>query len=332
MNYDQLSLTVRVSFVALGLGFALGCAGTDGPATDGVAAAGNVDGTLEGTGGNGSSSVDPTAPDEVLFQEALALYNAGDAAGAEPKFLELVSTYPDSLRQDNSRYLAARSQYQLLRFQDCVETLDALRVAHPTTVFLAASYYFSGRAEFRLLNYAAAQPSFALVISTDPANIYADNAAYYVGRCDFELGNLVEAETTLAGFEQSYSDSSYLDNALFYLGRTRFAAKAYADAAIPLGRVIALVDSNFVDNALYFRGRSYEAEGQSALAQADYERIVTDFAAGVYADNSLYHLVRLAVGAADCATAAARRADLVASFPLSAYLTPADDAIAAGGC
>lgn len=75
--------------------------------------------------------IDPNAPDELPFQQALAAYNgaqaarlAGDVAGAQAGFTQaralfdqLLATYPSSPRRDNSAYLGGRCSTQTLDAQ-----------------------------------------------------------------------------------------------------------------------------------------------------------------------------------------------------------------------
>ena len=52
--------------------------------------------------------IDPNAPDEMLFQQALAAYDAQNYTEAQGLFDQLLVDYPDSPRHDNAGYLSGR--------------------------------------------------------------------------------------------------------------------------------------------------------------------------------------------------------------------------------
>jgi TolA-binding protein len=205
-----------------------------------AASATDTAGETEGTSGGGmepttGTGIDPTAEDELLFQKALALYNAADYTGADPLFTQLWDTYPDSPRRDNAGYLHGRCLYAAAR----------LRRRGPGDA--AVDHRLSGvdlrRRIAVLLGPRAVPPgTFARAPSThfdasvkaDAAGTYVDNAYYYGGRTKFEQGDYAAAEAVLASFEAKYPASTYADNAAYYLGRARFSAGDQAGAKLAL--------------------------------------------------------------------------------------------------
>lgn len=232
-------------------------------------ACGGKSGTTEPRG----IPIDPSRPDDALFAEALALYDAANAAAAEGRALAatdpaasaakqalarqdyaaaqakldaLPVQFPTSIRLDNAAYLAGRCSYELgtidgipAEFQDAAGRLDAMQGAFPTSPFVDNAAYFDGRARFQLAEYPGARLQFQRSLAAAPTGIYADNAQYYLGRCDFELGLAVVA----AG------DGT--------------AARATLDLAEAELSAVPATSTSY-DNAQYFLGRSHLEEPVNA--------------------------------------------------------------------
>jgi len=114
----------------------------------------NSGGTGGATGGGssggstttgGAANIDPNAPDELLFQQGVALFQAADYAGAKAKFDQLLSMYPSSVRHDNAGYLAGRCRYELGDYQGAITTLTAMRAQHPASPYVGSAAYWSGQ-------------------------------------------------------------------------------------------------------------------------------------------------------------------------------------------
>jgi TolA-binding protein len=284
----------------------------------------------EGAPTDGNEAIDPNAPDEQLFQQALAQYDAGDYAGAQPLFDELLATYPDSPRHDNAGYLAGRCRYEQTAYADAIVVFEQTRAEHPDSLLADSVAYFIGRSHYELGDFAGARIAFADSIAVDPAGTYADNAQYYLGRSDYELGDLTTARDELSVLEQNYPDSTYIDNARYYVGRCDFDAGEFQTAISDFARVLEVAASTYADDARYYTGRAQYSLGELDTALASFTGLRTDLPDSQYVDNALYYEVRIHVDAADCA-AASQTLDNLAMIG-GTYATRAADYMTANGC
>jgi TolA-binding protein len=236
----------------------------------------------------------PLTADERLFQDALALYDAGRYSEAQAKFDELVRMYPDSRRHDNA---------ELASYADAIVTLNGMISAHASSPYVHSAEYFVGRSEFQLTQYQEAVANFSAALGTDPAGLYADNAQYYLGRSYYEIGEYGLAEPELARLESSYPGSSYIDNARYYYGRCAYDQSSYAAAVPRFTNVLSIMGSSYADDALYYRGRSEYALDDDAAALATFQRLVSEQPGSQYADNAQYYELRIYVDRGDCASA-----------------------------
>ncbi|ABS27661.1 tol-pal system YbgF family protein [Anaeromyxobacter sp. Fw109-5] len=285
--------------------------------------------------------IDLSRPDDALFAEGLALYDAANASASEArrlgatdlaasaakeaqalqgyaearaKFDALPVRFPTSIRLDNAAYLAGRCSYERgtiggdpLEFQDGALRLDAMQVAFPTSPFIDNAAYFAGRARFQLGDYEAARLQFQRSLAAAPTGPYADNAQYFLGRSDFELG------LALAGAGDGLGAHAKLD---------------LAEAELPA----VPTTSAFYDNAQYYLGRSYFEEpvnatatftllspAESAARKANLEAAISAFGrtlavpAATHADSARFWLGRARYAHAFYATAGLDPADLAAA-------------------
>jgi len=294
-----------------------------------------------GACGHSSSpvAIDPNAADEVLFQEGLAAYNAVDYPTALSKFGELLTTFPDSPRHDNSGYLIGRSHYAQNSFPESLTAMTDMLALHADSKFAGSALYFRGRDRFKLAglpipedDYPVAVADFENAISTDPTGTYADNATYYVGRTQFQQGNFAQAITALADVEGAYPDSSYVDNALYYTGRSQFELGQFTDAIASFDLVLQDTASTLGDNARYRRGRANYAIPDFAAALSDFKDIETTYSGSIFEDNALYYEIRVNVDQASCAAASTVLSTLQSRFPASSYIGRAQNYMTGNGC
>ncbi len=287
------------------------------------------------------ASIDPDAPDEILFQEGLAAYDAQDFATAIAKFDELLATYPDSPRHDNAGYLVGRSEYETNAFDAAIADFTSMLDLHPASTFAGNALYFRGRSNYRLGNadpnggatqYATAISDFQESIATDDQGTYADNAAYYIGRTDFNLGAFGDAITALDSMQSAYPDSSYVDNAQYYTGRSYFEQGQFADAIAAFDLVLGDSTSSLGDNARYRRGRANYEIPNYTEALSDFEDVSNSYAGSIFEDNAMYYRVRVYVDQADCTNANTVLGTLQSSYPASSYVGRSTSYVTNGGC
>ncbi len=288
-----------------------------------------------------SLPIDSGSPDELLFQQALAQYEALNYLEAEQLFTRLVASYPASPRSDNAEYLAGRSAYALGIAQlGAVDqgALDRAAIAFqavftrfPDSPFAHAAHYYLGRADFSSGAFESALVEFQESAS-DPSATFADNAQYYVGRTYFELDQLDLAEPALLTLLRQYPNTTYADNGTYYLGRAQFGLQRYLDALGTFGAVSAFSGSIFLDNALYYHGRANYELAELTPALNDFGALLVDHPASGYRDNALYYRARIQADQGACAAAASTLQELSAAFPASSYVARTRDYLTQGGC
>jgi len=240
---------------------------------------------------SGSRGGDPATPDEALFLDGLARYDAANAlaadartladpagraareaeavaayASAGARFARLRAEHPTSIRVDNAAYLEGRCAYEIgtitgerARFEEAYQFLVDAAAAHPASPLLDAIEYFCGRALFRLAEVDAAAPGAATA---------AVRATYALALERFDRS----LEAAAAG--------TWADNAAYYGGRCEFergvlllnplepgalppapGTSAWSEATAQLDAAEARlgavpVSSSYRDNARYYLGRS----------------------------------------------------------------------------
>jgi len=287
----------------------------------------------------GDPNIDPNAPDELLFQEGLAAYNAVDYDVAIAKFDELLATYPDSPRHDNSGYLVGRSYYSQRLYPDSLNAMSEMLAVHANSTFSGSALYFRGRSRFKLAGlatpedtYPAALTDFEESVTVDAIGTYADNATYYIGRTHYQDGNFTQALASLAEVEAMYPDSSYIDNARYYVGRTHFELGQFSEAVTAYDLVLEDTASSLRDNARYRRGRANYAIPDYAEALLDLEDVESSFAGSIFEDNALYYRVRVHVDQAACAEASTVLSNLQSNFAGSSYIGFSQNYMSGNGC
>lgn len=282
-----------------------------------------------------------TAPDEVLYQEALARYTATQYNEAQQLFDQLWSTYPSSSRHAHAGYYRARTRFLLMDYPGTTAAAAALAQAHPTSSLLDQAAFWSGRAQYELRAFRVAIAEFQASLTYDPMGLYADNAAYYVARCHYELGAptadplaLGDAIRTFELFlaEPRYLMSTYRFAASYFLGRSHFLLGDFT-RALPAFQPPSAAANQYQDNAQYYIGRCHYELGSSLRAPAELRLAVAafdaflatpTFSASSYADAVQYYLGKSHFELADHAQALAAFDAVARQVPVSPY---ADNAL-----
>jgi TolA-binding protein len=258
--------------------------------TGGSGAPGGAGGDIGAGGAGGSAMPDPTAPDEVAFQAALALYDAQQYPEAQAALEGFLAEYPNSVRADNATYLVARCQ-------------------------------------FELADFAGAKAGFTAFLAGFPDSSLVDDAQYYLPRCDYELGDFQAAVQGFTRFVAAYPDSTLVDNARYYLARSFFSLDDFAGTLSACAPVLDLADSGQRDACLYWSGRAADALGELegptsarfAEAEGYFDRLFADYPEGAYEDNGRYYHGMVAYHREDYFVAQMRLDVMRAQFPMSLY-------------
>ncbi len=292
------------------------------------------------------TATDPCLPaDEVLFNKAMAAFQAKDWAGARELFDLLWAAFPSSSYRAQAGTLRGRCRFELGDYQGALEALGQMRALYPFSPYLDAAIYYSGRCQFRLLDYPAAMAEFKAAAALSPTGPYADKSLYYLGVSQFELKQYGDSLATLTKLLADFPASTLRDDALYYRGRGHFElaladrlAGKPADAKLELTPALADFDqvladpvSTFQPNAGYYQARVHFEQGEIAQAAGDAATAKTEltaahagfakFLAGYpthkLADNAAYYLALCDFRLADYAAAVTDFTSFLNGFPTS---------------
>ena len=251
----------------------------------------------------GGSSAPPPAPDEALFREAVALWNAANAAAAtqrallappapdpaaaqvqfdlalglyaqaQARFDELGVRYPSSPRADNAAYLGGRCSYE----SGALFPAPLTPPAGPTE----AAFF-----EDAVVRLDAMRARF-------PGSVLVDQACYFDGRAHFRLapGSATpeaEYDAARADFAASLAADAagtFADNAQYYVGRTGYELARLASAAWKA------LDPAATPPADLAAARQLAVD-RFASARIELSKVPTQYPLSSYVDNARYYLGR----------------------------------------
>lgn len=245
--------------------------------------------------------IDPTAADELAFQAALALYNAGDFAGSLAAFDAFAAAYPTSARLDNAVFLAARSSFELFDYANALARFQAFSAAFPGSSFVDDAAYYVGRTEYELADYASAAASFHNFDLLYPTSPLIDNADYYLGRSLFELADYAAAVSAFQAV-LAVTGSTYADAALLWMGRSELElgrvdaspnSPHFQAAGTAFTSLIATYPTSpYLDNAWFYAGITAYEQRDFALAETRFQTLLSLFPASTYRSGAHYYLGR----------------------------------------
>jgi len=230
--------------------------------------------------GDGSGSNNQNQ-DAMLYQQALANYQAGDYSQASTEFQHLVEQYPNSIYVDNSQYYQARCRHELGDFaaartlyDNFVDNYSGSNYVDNAVFYFGKSYFdeaelqTTAQAEFALLQNAVSKlDEYILVYSTDSL---LNGAQYYTARSFHDLAKLEQIDAELS-----------VDTAAYFFGK----AREFYDS------VMTNPASIYADNAQYFKAQAFHDEGDFDNARTEYSLLIN---AGVstWADDAKYQYAK----------------------------------------
>jgi len=230
-------------------------------------------------GGGDNAPANNGGQDAVLYQHALATYQAGSYPEALNEFQSLFSQYPNSIYADNAQYYSARCHHEMRQFTTARSEYNTFIVNYPSSNYVDNAVFYNGKSYYD-----------EAAIQTDP---------------QLEYALLATAVSSLADFITRFSGSTVLDGAQYYLGRSyhRQAGLLQRDPTLSVDTanllfvnartyydVIATV-SVYKDNAQYYKAQTYHDQADFVSARIEYQ-ILIDWVGSSWADDAKYQYAK----------------------------------------
>ncbi|MDH5327606.1 MAG: outer membrane protein assembly factor BamD [Gammaproteobacteria bacterium] len=260
-----------------------------------------------------------TESDSLLYQQALANYQADNYEPAKTQFLALIDQYPQSIYIDNANYYIARCYHELQDFATARNLYTAYPGLFPASVYVdnavfyhAKSFYDEAKlqiqpqAEFDLLQNAA--NGFLDYITTFSLESLLDDAQYYLGRSLHTQAEMLQTNPSLSitlasdlfinarhYYDTLIADplSVYNDNAQYFKGQSFHEEGLYADARLEYIKLVTTGTSNWSDDAQYQIGKTFYDEASSTAdantATSLYDSAIVEFTALITSINPIFN-------------------------------------------
>ncbi len=262
---------------------------------------------------------------EVSFQDAFALYTAGDFDRATPALEAVARQDPDGSRAGEALFWAGESAYQAGRFAQAEGLLaDFLRL-HPDHRQAVSGRYVLAWTYFARRDYAASARAFAAFLAAYEGQAetvpYTADALLRLGDSYYALGRFDDARAAYARVPAATPDARGADYALYQTAQTFEGQGRTADAAEAYARLAATYPaSDLLDEALVARG--------TLLVQSDPEAAVADFQRVLAERGTTPTAAQAAVGVGDARFNQERYADAEAAYRLALDRYPASPSVA----
>jgi TolA-binding protein len=224
-----------------------------------------------------AQSQENPARDRALYKAGFARLKAGDAAGAEASFADVVAHFPQSEVYPESLFLLGESQYRQKKYDEACANLERVRKETPDGPLTPKILFRLGLARCEKEDWPGAIEALTKLARTKPDFENLAEAELARGRALAHLNRSREAqsafERTLALDQGVLAARAHLE-----LGRMHLAAKAYDPALSEFLKVAVLFDlPEETPQALLGAGQALEAQGDSARAIQQYKEVVEKY-------------------------------------------------------
>ena len=192
---------------------------------------------------------------------------------AEPKFMQLIENFPNSLSVENAWYAIGQLNYKLQDYEDSRQAFKAVLDGFPNSDFKDDAQYFIAQSFLNELNYEQAYQEFDKIATEEYKN-YPELQAEAMYKAAFSLNQLGrddEAIGRYTNFITQFPESQFVTAAYFDQGAIYARQKDYDNARVNY----ELALQNTADRGL-------QAEIQSAIGltyfdQGDYENAIVSY-------------------------------------------------------
>ena len=201
------------------------------------------------------------------------LYRTEQFELAEPKFMQLIENFPNSLSVENAWYAIGQLNYKLQNYEDSRQAFKSVLDGFPNSEFKDDAQYFIAQSFLNESNYEQAYQEFDKIATEEYKN-YPELQAEAMYKAAFSLNQLGrddEAIGRYTNFITQFPESQYVTAAYFDQGAIYARQKDYDNARVNY----ELALQNTAD-------RDLQAEIQSAIGrtysdQGDYENAIVAY-------------------------------------------------------
>ena len=227
------------------------------------------------------SYIEKVAPTATIpkHQEGLTylwghiLYRTEQFELAEPKFMQLIENFPNSLSVENAWYAIGQLNYKLQNYEDSRQAFKSVLDGFPNSDFKDDAQYFIAQSFLNESNYEQSYQEFDKIATEEYKN-YPELQAEAMYKAAFSLNQLGrddEAIGRYTNFITQFPESQYVTAAYFDQGAIYARQKDYDNARVNY----ELALQNTADRGL-------QAEIQSAIGltyydQGDYENAIVAY-------------------------------------------------------
>lgn len=201
------------------------------------------------------------------------LYRTEQFELAEPKFMQLIENFPNSLFVENAWYAIGQLNYKLQNYEDSRNAFKSVLDGFPNSDFKDDSQHLIAQSFLNESNYEQAYQEFDK-IATEEFKNYPDlqaEAMYKAAYSLNQLGRDDEAISRYTNFITQFPESQYVTAAYFDQGAIYARQKDYDNARVNY----ELALQNTADRVLQAEIQS--AIGRTYYDQGDYENAITSY-------------------------------------------------------
>ena len=215
----------------------------------------------------------PKHQEGLTFLWGQILYRTEQFELAEPKFMQLIENFPNSLFVENAWYAIGQLNYKLQNYEDSRNAFKAVLDGFPNSDFKDDSQHLIAQSFLNESNYEQAYQEFDK-IATEEFKNYPDlqaEAMYKAAYSLNQLGRDDEAIGRYTNFITQFPESQFVTAAYFDQGAIYARQKDYDNARVNY----ELALQNTADRALQSEIQS--AIGRTYYDQGDYENAIVSY-------------------------------------------------------
>lgn len=239
-------------------------------------------------------------PEDAL--NAYVLPYLGEIALAEGRLAEArelfdagLTRYASGPLQDDCRFGLARALEKLGDAERAERILLALSSKRTSPLAGDAQFHLAALLYARA-DYPAARQAFAEIETAFPESPYLDRAKLGCGWCEFQLGRYAEATAVFAPLVERPEVGV---EAGYWLGLTHKARQDWQAAAENLEGMSVAPDHALAAAIVFHAGDALLRAGDAVAAAERFDRVLSEWPAGEWADDSLLARAQVALAAAD---------------------------------
>ncbi len=209
---------------------------------------------------------------DVLYQQGLQRFLAGDYAGAVAKFQPIVDTFANEpelkAAMEQVFYALGSAQYNQQHHEEAIKAFEEYARRFPQGKFRDEVLFRIAASLQAGEQYREAAAAYRRVAEEMPRSDFVEDALFQAGLCLLQESDPAEGVAALEEFAQRFPRSAYAAQALLYVARARFEAGETAKALDTLMKTDGEVRR--LDHVAFANFLAIEI-GDRAFDETDYE-------------------------------------------------------------